>query len=483
MSIFSSSNLGFTPSDKQQADRLLALALALAAVLIFRHLGEGSIDYWDEALTAGRSLALLHNGDVLRLSINNELSMRKPPLMYVLNAGSMALLGINEFGLRLPNAVFALLTFIVTASIAGHTLGRASAGIAALTLTGADLFIGYSREALTDTAFVFGLLLAAAAALAMLRHGRASTTHQCIFAIGIAIALLGKGLLALILPLYALLFFACFQRSLIRALPVPIFLAILPMAIWIIAAHQIHPDFFDIFFRQELLERVDPTSTYLPLQLHGPFWYLQKLTDWYGLIGIPALALTLGFLVRSAQRQQPLDAARTQAVTALGFMAGFVIFYIVAISCASHKRDAYLLPAFPLLAILFIGVVQTGLQRCKNHRRRQLGAALAVAAIALSSLRSAIDTRPIPDYRPHEKAVALALRTESPASQIIATDDAALAGLLHFYLDRIITVQSTPISMSESNVVFVTSTTLSDQGLVERKVGPYSIYHRQNPLE
>lgn len=422
----------------RSADLLLFVALTLAAVLIFRDLGGGSIDYWDETLTAGRSLAFLHHADPLQLSINGELSMRKPPLMYVLNALSMQLLGIDEFGLRLPNAILGFAVFVLTGSIAGHIFGRGYAGVAVFILLGADLVIGYCREALTDTVFVAGQLLAIAAALSILRTGKVARTAAIAFGAGIAVAAIGKGLLAFALPVYTLGFFAFFEPRLGRRLLGPILAAIAPMALWIAAALITQPNFFQTFFREELLERVNLNSTYLPLQMHPPYWYLKKLTDWYALIGVPALLVTCWYMWRHILRTagNPL---RTPEQWMLLFIGGFTLLYLAGISLAPHKRDAYILTLLPLLALMLIGALRVVFAKLLDRGRRQL-ATVTTAAIALSVLHTVFDTRPTPDYKPAEKAVAMSLRHYVDRYEF-ATNDANLARFLHFYLDRPVSVR------------------------------------------
>ena len=69
--------------------------------------------------------------------------LQKPPLVYWLLMGSMRLCGVNEFGARLPNAVFTLLwfwaTFLLGRRVAGEAFGRAGAMILA-TMAGTFIF-------------------------------------------------------------------------------------------------------------------------------------------------------------------------------------------------------------------------------------------------------------------------------------------------------------------------------------------------------
>ena len=69
--------------------------------------------------------------------------LQKPPFVYWLLMGSMRLFGVNEFGARLPNALFSLLwfwaTFLLGRRVAGTTVGAAGATILA-TMAGTFIF-------------------------------------------------------------------------------------------------------------------------------------------------------------------------------------------------------------------------------------------------------------------------------------------------------------------------------------------------------
>ncbi len=69
--------------------------------------------------------------------------LQKPPLVYWLLLGSMRVFGVNEFGARLPNALFTLLwfwaTFLLGRRIAGEAFGAAGATVLA-TMAGTFIF-------------------------------------------------------------------------------------------------------------------------------------------------------------------------------------------------------------------------------------------------------------------------------------------------------------------------------------------------------
>ena len=69
--------------------------------------------------------------------------LQKPPLVYWMLTASMRTVGVNEFGARLPNALFSLLwfwaAFLLGRRVAGEAFGRAGATILA-TMAGTFIF-------------------------------------------------------------------------------------------------------------------------------------------------------------------------------------------------------------------------------------------------------------------------------------------------------------------------------------------------------
>jgi 4-amino-4-deoxy-L-arabinose transferase-like glycosyltransferase len=101
---------------------------------------QGSRGLWepDEGRNANIALGMLVSGDWMIPRLNGAPYLDKPPLHFWSVASSMRLLGVNEWGARVPNAVF-FVTGAVLVWALGHRMwdqraGRASAWIYATTL-------------------------------------------------------------------------------------------------------------------------------------------------------------------------------------------------------------------------------------------------------------------------------------------------------------------------------------------------------------
>jgi 4-amino-4-deoxy-L-arabinose transferase-like glycosyltransferase len=450
----------------------LFAVLMIPCILIFLNLGRGSIDLADEALTAGRSLSFYHGGDLFALSINGAPTFRKPPLMYLLNALSFSVFGVNEFGLRLPNAVFGFLVFVVIARLANRLFGHPAGLLAVLALAGSPLLINYSREALTDTALVFGLMLALGAiALDLAEGGTGQTKHRAAYGVGLALALVAKGLMALILPAYALTVLLFVDRPLAGKYLLATAFAILPLGFWMGYSWSVYPDFFKVFVLEEAIQRANYQSSFSPQHIRPPYWYLVHLWKWSGCLGLLALSLGTWTLLRG-QRYAARAALSPDRLRSWRFVTGFGLVYFLVLSAASHKRDAYILPVLPIFALICLVVFRAALAHYVGApARKALG--LAVGTVILAGLiQTAIHYHPIPDYKPAEKALAKAIAPLLQPGQNVYTDDHFVGLILHFYLDqRIFRVASTD---EISRGLVITRTAISGA----EKIGPYYFLSR-----
>ncbi|MDW7646426.1 MAG: glycosyltransferase family 39 protein [Desulfuromonadales bacterium] len=124
----------------------------------------------------------------------------KPPLSTWLSALSIRLFGVNEFAIRLPSFLLALLVLAMVYFIAVRQRGRDFALVATVVLTLSVLFFVSSGAVMTDSALLLGTTLS------MIAFWRIMTSEELsalvwgyLFFVGLAIGLLAKGPVALIL--------------------------------------------------------------------------------------------------------------------------------------------------------------------------------------------------------------------------------------------------------------------------------------------
>jgi len=467
--------------DRYIAAFALFLGLGLAAWLIFWNLGKGSIDLNDEALTAGRSLYIYHNHTLLNLEVNGKVSIRKPPLVYGLTAISYRVFGIDEFGLRFPNALFGFATFIVLAWGAWKTVGPRWAWLAPWLLIGCFNLIRVSREALTDTAFVFGMTLAFLVVFVDLwadrgqesdtvvgarnlspsearrqRSGLKNILMPLLFGIGLATALLSKGPLALFAPLYTALFMILLRRDRLRPYILASTLALLPFAVWFVAQDLSFSHFWSIYVGQEYMERMNYHSSFLTQFVRSPLYYLSNFWRWSRISGTMAFAMTLwlGFICLKKQGSQLCPHSKQ---VSFFYLSGAWLGYLLLISIASHKSRRYILPIFPLISLAYIMGIKALWSLASSSLKRWLVAAIIVASIGVGIEATANHYRVVPDYHPTRKGVAMVVRPFIERGYAVYTDASHLAPILQFYLDRTVPLVPGPKAIPDKKWVFVSS--------------------------
>jgi 4-amino-4-deoxy-L-arabinose transferase-like glycosyltransferase len=89
------------------------LVIAIGAILFIPFIGGVHLFDWDEINFAESAREMLVTHDFSRVQINFQPFWEKPPLFIWIQAGSMAIFGINEFAARLPNALVGIITLCV----------------------------------------------------------------------------------------------------------------------------------------------------------------------------------------------------------------------------------------------------------------------------------------------------------------------------------------------------------------------------------
>lgn len=92
----------------------LGILLILASFFYLIRLGSLPLDDYDESGYALVAREMIQNNDYLTLTYLGKPWFEKPPLYFWLMAISGKIFGINEFAMRLPSAIFGIITIIFT---------------------------------------------------------------------------------------------------------------------------------------------------------------------------------------------------------------------------------------------------------------------------------------------------------------------------------------------------------------------------------
>jgi len=308
----------------------------VAALNFFFHLG--TYGFWepDEARYGEIAREMLALRDYIVPHLNYVAYVEKPPLLYWLTALSYRVLGINEFAARVIPALSALIGVVATFIFAARTMGRRRAIMAAAILSTAPLYAAMAQVLTTDMLLT---ALITIAIFALLLHFQEGGIWCWIAYLAMALATLTKGPIGLAMPALTMLIFLWWERALKGALrrfhALGGGLAMLAIiAPWFIAISIREPGFLDFYFVGEHLRRF-----FQPSFSHGePFYFYVPVI----LAGLLPWSLLVPFLT---WRRMPTNPARRYCV--IGSIA-----IIATFSAASGKLIPYVLPAFPLLAIL-----------------------------------------------------------------------------------------------------------------------------------
>jgi len=289
--------------------------------------------------------AMTQTGDWLVPRRDGKPYLNKPPLFYWLAAlVSKAAGGASYATLRTPSVVAAVgllaLTLFWARSVGGPSLAMASAAALLLMYS----FYRYGRLG------TFEMTLALFSNAALLTFDRIYWTGRRnlvpLFFLFVLLAFLTKGPPAFLIVGVPIVLFLGFRRELKRAFSGRVIfwlLVTLPLClVWFLAVLYRVPDAYYRFFSEAVLPLGVKTAKHTASHYRSPFYYFPRIF----IIAQP-ISLLLPLLVwRGWQTRFWREEPR------LRFFAWVCAGLFVAFSIFPQKRQYYLLPIFPSLAIL-----------------------------------------------------------------------------------------------------------------------------------
>lgn len=376
------------PLDSTQLKRdLLLLVLACAALWGWTY---GLWDLWgpDEPRYVQIARELLERTNWLILTILGKSYDQKPPLPYWMMGGMLKLNGgvVTTWAVRLPSVLFGTMTVLIT-YLVGRRLGRRTGWLAAWVLLTAPLFMMEVPTARLDILFTGWIALAMGAWLGGGYTEKPLPVWRTIlFWVGVTGAFFIKGpvvWLIVLMPAVLESIWTRRWRPLGRLRPqwgVPVMVALI--AGWIVAQGMLVSwDFVLAQFKTATVERVNSPT----MHPHGPHYYFVSIFGDGFMPWSPMLVLALVALWRG-RRQPAADWPRVRPIMIWALWA-FLFFSIVP-----TKREQYLLPIYPALAILtawYLTRVEEGGTVPRWARRLGLGLTLA-AGVALAAGAAAL---------------------------------------------------------------------------------------------
>ena len=334
---------------------MLLILLLLVAGFLLGGLGERRLANPDEGRYAEIAREMAASGDFVTPRLNGLNYFEMPPLQDWATAVSFKLFGENEFAARLYTALCALGSVMLMFFVGARLFDERTGLLAAAVLIAAPYFAAMAGVVTLDMGLTFWMTLAVAAFLVAQHapHVADSRRWMWVSAAGMAGAVLSKGLIGVVFPAAVVFLYGVLHRdvSLLKRIPwvsglVVFFALVSPWFIWVSIEN---PEFARFFFIHEHVERFTTTTH----RRVAPAWYflpilLAGLLPW-ALVLFPAALCAWsrpGHIVAS-------DGAYTSTTfKPLRFVLIFTAFIFAFFSASGSKLPAYILPFFPVLALV-----------------------------------------------------------------------------------------------------------------------------------
>ncbi|MDQ1300498.1 MAG: hypothetical protein QG637_416, partial [Chloroflexota bacterium] len=324
---------------------LLFGLLAFGALLFFVNLG--GYDLWpaDEPRFGEVAREMMQSGDYLAPHVNGEPYKEKPPLLFWLIATASAPFGdVTEFSARVPSALAALVTVLCTFLLASRLYGPRVAFWSAVVLMTGLRFWWQARTAQID--MVLTACMSAALLSFWMWHTCKNRRWLVAFYAAIALGVYAKGPAAIIFPL--LMIFAFFWRKPAERRQIHWVLGTLAVvaliAIWLIPARMavatgsgesLQSSIGSVVYRQMI------GRFFMGVSKAQPPWYYATTIP----VDLMPWTLLLPYTLPWVWRRRKEEGA-------MRLLLSWIVPALIFFSICSGKRAIYILPMFPVFAIL-----------------------------------------------------------------------------------------------------------------------------------
>ena len=318
--------------------KILWTTVIVAAIVFFWGLGSMDLLSLNEGRRALAIQEMVSSGNWLLPHLNGELYLTKPPLLYWLSSSLGFIWGVNEWTLRLPSALAAIAVLIMVYRYALQQSGKWAALFAVQLLIANLGFAMLGRRAEIEmllTALCVGSLLSALQYI----QSQSSKNWIILSYFLLALALMTKGPLVILLVTLPLLIAAIYSKNphikavLLSGRGWLIFLVV-GLTWYAIVSWQLGFDIWATIAKRDMLDKMQSESAKPILS------YLAWIAvDFMLLIGLFLVGVKEFFKQQFQQSRQLVLLAAT-------------ILPLIIFSLFSYKHAKYLLPIYPLIAIL-----------------------------------------------------------------------------------------------------------------------------------
>ena len=357
----------------------------LAAAFAFLFLCQGihaPFEKDEESRPAGLIRDVVQHGDWLVPRDDYGEASRKPPLYYWLSAIAAKVSGgsVDEARARVISVIAAAAIAAEVELFGAQYLGATAGSLAILFLLGIYGFSARAGYARTDMLFS-ALLFSAWYALYAQIEAIPTRARTLLIGVLLGLAVLTKGPLALVLCALGVAIYLALERrnpiALLRsAWPWQVLaLSLAIAALWYVPAFLHDRSLLSVQFGEENLGHLLPSRWGGTGEAARPVYYIVARMFGTALpLGLyfPALALALTDSSIWGDARRPVI-----------YQLSIVLAIVAMFSIASSKRDVYILPALPSLAILFAALFTVAPRLSITARTLWIAAGAIIAAAAV----------------------------------------------------------------------------------------------------
>ncbi|MBN9118459.1 MAG: glycosyltransferase family 39 protein [Planctomycetes bacterium] len=367
-----------------------AILLAVSALLTLPNLGATSLWDVDEGVNAEAAREMRDNDTWIIPTFNYELRTAKPVMLYWVQRASYAAFGVSEWSARLPSALAALFAVLLTYELGRRMFDRPTGLLAGVVLASAFEFCMLAHAATPDAVLLLFTVLTYY--LFWTRHENDSRKWWVPTAAACGLAVLTKGPVGVALPGLVFLLYFAWNRELRRLLDRKILVAALVFVLvagpWYgLVTSETRGAWARAFFERENFQRFTT-----PMENHrGPFFYhaaallvlfapwsvFLPAAVWYGVKGTRRAEPTppSPFPGKEGGEGRSSPPASLEPLSSPGglsppsfpgkgdgglgssprpfrFLICWFAAYLVFFSAAATKLPNYMLPVYPVLAVL-----------------------------------------------------------------------------------------------------------------------------------
>ena len=356
--------------------RAVLVLLALLALFVGVDNMQRPLAHPDEGRYSEISREMAASGDWVTPRLNGIKYFEKPPLQYWASAAAFRLFGESPFTARIYTALAGLLALAAVGHTARRLAGPDAALLAVGVLLSSPYFLGMGGVVTLDMGLTAWTTVAVCAFLLAAAGPPGERRRWTLLAwAGMALAVLSKGLIGIVFPAAAVFLHCLVHRDwrllarLEWARGAALFLAI--TVPWFVLVSAANPEFPRFFFVHEHFERF-LTKTH---RREEPWWYFWPIL----FAGFLPWMLALVPAAVEGWRREAAAAGFPWRRFAL-LWSGFILLFF---SASGSKLPAYILPVFPVFAL----VLGDWLARAEPRRLWKMVAIvvpLLVVAIALA---------------------------------------------------------------------------------------------------